>query len=314
MNDIQTERMLPFKSYSRYLKQKYGGRVYRVGVDAGFSCPNRGADRSAPGCLYCDEYGSRAPYLGDTTSLDRQVSATIEFLKRRYHPTAYVLYFQAFSGTNAPVAELKRIYDHGLSLAPFKELVVSTRPDCIDEEKAALLASYSREDRDVWVELGLQSAHDATLRLLSRGHTVGDFIDAFHLLKKYRINTAVHLIFGLPGEDMDRVMETVRFIARLKPGGVKIHNLHIPHNTLLYKRYTEGEITAPSAKTHLEYVINALSYLPPETLIMRLTCDTPSGRLAAPVSFLPKQQFYSLLAREMRARGISQGDCYEDIK
>jgi radical SAM protein (TIGR01212 family) len=314
MNKAIKKQAAPFNLYSRYLKEKYGAAVYRVAVDAGFSCPNRDAGRTAGGCAYCDEYGSRAPYLGDISGLEEQIRGSMEFLRRRYAAHYFILYFQAFSNTHAPVEVLRRVYDAGLGTASFKELIVSTRPDCIDEQKAALLASYRHEGRDVWVELGLQSAQDSTLRRVYRGHSVEDFSKAYALLKKHNLNVAVHLIFGLPGEHDEHIMDTVGFIAGLRPDGVKIHNLHIPLHTALYAQYLLGEITAPSARTHLEYVIRALSLLPPSTLIMRLTCDTPAARLAAPARFWPKQRFYELVKQEMLRRGICQGSAYEPRK
>ena len=303
-----------FNSYSRYLKQKYGCPVYRVAVDAGFSCPHRGEKREKAGCIYCDEYGSRAPYLGGRASLHDQITDTLSFLRERYKAKEFILYFQAFSNTYAPVEELKSIYDYGLSLAPFKELIISTRPDCVDDEKAALLASYKTAERDVWVELGLQSAHDATLKLINRGHTVDDFVRTYKLLKEYRLKLTIHLIFGLPGEGMKEIMETIRFITVLKPDGIKIHNLHIPYHTELYAQYRRGEITVPSSEKHLEYVIKALLLLPPSTIIMRLTCDTPILRLAVPQIFLSKQEFFALLRKEMFSRNLHQGDEYAKKK
>ncbi len=300
----------PFNIYSNYLKKKYGCTVYRVAVDAGFSCPNRGDKRDTPGCTYCDEYGSQAPYTGNTTALYDQIIGALSFLKQRYQAEGFILYFQAFSNTFAPVQVLKSIYDYGLSLAPFKELVVSTRPDCIDAEKAALLASYKNQERDVWVELGLQSAHNSTLNLIKRGHTVEDFITAFKLLKHNNLKIAVHVIFGLPGETRTEITETIKLVASLKPDGIKIHNLHIPYNTTMYTQYLRGEITVPSSKRHLEYVIRALPLLPPAMVILRLTCDTPASRLAAPKNFLAKQQFYTLLKNEMLARKVYQGSAY----
>jgi radical SAM protein (TIGR01212 family) len=301
----------PFNIYSNYLKKKYGCTVYRVAVDAGFSCPHRGEDRRAPGCSYCDEYGSRAPYLGDTSALHDQITGALSFLKQRYRAQGFILYFQAFSNTFAPVKVLKSIYDYGLGLAPFKELVVSTRPDCIDAEIAVLLKSYKNEQRDVWVELGLQSAHNNTLKMINRGHTVEAFLHAYELLKGFDIKIAVHVIFGLPGENQTEILATIKLVASLKPDGIKIHNLHIPYHTNMFTQYLRGEITVPCPKTHLEYVINALSLLPPSTVILRLTCDTPAARLAAPKNFITKQQFFTWLKKEMLTRDIHQGSRYK---
>jgi radical SAM protein (TIGR01212 family) len=313
----------PFLSYAAYLKHKYGRAVYRVAVDAGFSCPNRGPDRSAPGCLYCDEQGSRAPYLGEShpasqaaagvgrpewrRDLQRQIDRARQFLKGRYGADLFTLYFQAFSGTYAPVDVLRRIYDFALGCAPFLELTVSTRPDCIDTVRAELLASYRREDFDVWVELGLQSGNDRSLRRINRGHTVSDFQYAFEVCRKHDLKVTVHLIFGLPGEGIEEIRRTVDYVAALEPEGIKIHNLHVPRGCPLYSEYLSGELSVPCAGRHLEYTIQALERLPRDTVIMRLTCDTPKRHLASPRPFPAKAVFLSRLREEMVKRGARQG-------
>ena len=317
-----------FLRYGRYLRDTYGETAYRVAVDAGFSCPNRGPDRSRRGCTYCDEYGSRAPYqerawrgadgAGDPDARRResirlQVEGGLAFLRSRYGARIFLLYFQAFSGTYAPVETLRRTYDFALDLPPslglppFRELIVSTRPDCIDREKADLLAAYRSDTREVWVELGLQSAFDETLERINRGHTFGYFTAAFGLLRDRNVKLAVHLIFGLPGEGLEAVLETTRRVAALRPEGIKIHNLHIPRGTAMLEEYGLGEITVPSSRRHLEYVIRALELLPPDTVIMRVTCDTPKERLILPRRFWDKGRFYSELRGEMRRRGTYQG-------
>jgi hypothetical protein len=313
----------PYSTYARYLRERYGCKVYRVAVDAGFGCPNREGGRSGKGCSFCSQAGSRAPYLADKPwaggcperdrNLKAQVDGTISFLRKRYAAEAFILYFQPYSNTNAPVDELRRTYDSGLALAPFRGLNVATRPDCLDAEKARLLASYRARGLDVWVELGLQTIHDVTLRRIGRGHTASDFIRAYATLKEHGLKVAVHLIFGLPGEDFPRIMETVRAVARLGPDGVKIHNLHIPRGTVLGAELQKGEITTPCAPRHLEYVIGAIERLPPSTVIMRLVCDTPREELAAPRAFWPKAAFTSRLAAEMSARGSCQGRLFRPL-
>jgi len=308
----------PLASYAEYLRAKYGAPAYRVAVDAGFSCPNRGPDRLRPGCLYCDEHGARAPYLGEPGrgevgmeerlgEVRRQVGQAIPFLRRRYGAEHFLLYFQAFSGTHAPVAELARIYDAGLACGTFRELVVATRPDCVDVAKAELLGSYRQRGLEVWVELGLQSAGDATLRRIRRGHSVADFRQAFALLRAHAVKLAVHLIFGLPGEGLEEILDTVRFVAALEPEGVKIHNLHVPVGSPLATELRAGELAVPCASRHLDYVVRALELLPPRTLVMRLTCDTPRERLAAPLGFPPKAAFLRAVRGELARRGTWQG-------
>ncbi len=173
-----------FLSYSDYLKNRYGKTVYRVGVDGGFSCPNRKNGRPDHGCSFCGAFGARSAYLGDTEQLiGDQIKKSIGFLKRRYKAEEFILYFQAYSSTFGKIEEIKKVYDYGLSLGNFKELVVSTRPDCITDEICELLTSYRSKDFDVWVELGLQSSNDSTLDRINRGHSYSDFVNAYSILK-----------------------------------------------------------------------------------------------------------------------------------
>ena len=303
-----------FYSYSDYLEDLYGKRAYRVAVDAGFSCPNRGSDRSRPGCTYCDEYGAQAVYQDgygrdffDRENMRFQIDRGVRFMVRRYRAEIFLLYFQAFSSTWGEPETLKSMYDFGLSLHPFRELIVSTRPDCISPEIAALLQSYRRGDFDVWVEMGLQSAHDVTLRRVNRGHAVQDFISASQLLRDLGIKQTVHLIFGLPGENWDEIEESLRLIIDLGIEGVKIHNLHIPKGAPMHHEYLQGELTVPHDMTHLDYVVRALEILPPDMIVHRVTTDTPSHRLTAPKNFWPKGLFYAKLREELIRRDTRQG-------
>ncbi len=326
-----------FYTYKRYLKERYGKAAFRVSVDGGFSCPNRNRDGSG-GCTYCDELGAVAVYQrtmeadlahsGDKVEweelsmpgrtsvsamelrkekIKKQVEAGIRFLERRYKAEYFILYFQAFTNTFAPISVLKELYDYGLSLAGFKELVVSTRPDCVSPAVADLLASYKEKDRDVWVELGLQSAHDTTLKRVNRGHTVKDFERAFGLLKEKELKVTVHLIFGLPGENRTEIMETVDYLSEIKPDGIKIHNLHIPVRTALFDEYMYGELAVPSGWRHLSYTVEALERLPSDIVIHRLTCDTPDHRLGAPRTFFKKGAFLNILRNRMEQEGSFQG-------
>ena len=245
--------------------------------------------------------------------MERQVREAISFYERRHGDGAYILYFQAYSNTNAPVQTLRQVYDEGLALADFCGLNVATRPDCIDAAKARLLSSYRTRGLEVWVELGLQTIHDVTLRRIGRGHTAEDFHRAYGVLKEEGLKVAVHLIFGLPGEEYSQILQTMETVARLGADGVKIHNLHVPHGTPLEAEFRKGEVTVPSAARHLDYVIGAIERLPPETVIMRLVCDTPKTELAAPRAFWRKEKFTSLLAEEMRARGAFQGRLFRAL-
>ncbi|MBO7047967.1 MAG: TIGR01212 family radical SAM protein [Spirochaetia bacterium] len=298
---------LPFYSYSEYLQKKYGTKVYRIAVDGGFSCPNRGCGRSGGGCIYCNEQGSRASYLDKAKAIEEQIKRGIAFTRRRYKAELFLLYFQAYSNTFDTVENLKKTYDAALALYPFRELIVATRPDCIDGAKADLLASYIKPDFDVWVELGLQSANDRTLERIHRGHTAEQYKAAFDILHSRGIKVASHLILGLPGESFDDMLASVDFINALHPEAVKLHDLNITYNTVLYDEYLKGEVTAPSRELYMEYLIKVIEHLRKDIILMRLTCDTYEVDRAAPRRYMAKGNIYALIKKEMESRNTWQG-------
>ncbi|MDX9800724.1 MAG: TIGR01212 family radical SAM protein [Spirochaetia bacterium] len=300
-----------FYSYSEYLSKKYSARAFRVSVDGGFSCPNR-KERESPGCIYCDAHGARATYLDRSTEIKDQIQRGTAFLKKRYRAEIFLLYLQAFTGTYGDPELLKDIWDYALSLEDFRELIVSTRPDCIDPIKADLLASYIKDDFDVWVELGLQSSNDRTLEKINRGHSVHDFEKSFELLRLRGIKIAVHLIFGLPDENYEDMMESVKFVSAMKPDGIKFHNLHVAKGTELEKQFMAGDFSVPCLKRHINYLAGAIELLPPETVVMRLTCDTPHARRLAPRNDLSKSQVLNFLRKLLEERESYQGKFYKD--
>lgn len=302
-----------FNNYSRYLKNKYGQKAYRVGIDAGFSCPNRGADRNGDGCTYCDNYGARAPYLADAHTLAEQVRDSVRFLQRRYNAHIFLLYFQAYTSTWAPVSTLRELYDTALAMEEFKEFIVSTRPDCFGEDVADLLASYCMENREIWVELGLQSSSDKTLDRVNRGHNAKEFQEAVNRARQRGIKTVAHLIFGLPGEGLLDILKSVDFVVSQKVDAIKIHNLHIPQGAPLYREYKSGELAFPSMERHMDYCISALERIPEDMVIMRLTNDTPKQRQATPGDFWNKSLFYDRLRERMKELGTYQGKALQII-
>ena len=296
-----------FYKYSRYLRERYGVKTFRVSVDAGFSCPNRHGGRHSPGCVYCDVEGSRAPYLDCEEEVSRQIRGTVAFLRRRYGAQAFSLYYQAYSGTNAPVTTLRKAYDYGLSLGEFLELIVATRPDCIDEARADLLASYKSRVADVWVELGLQTPTERTLRTIGRGHTVEQFEDAFALLRARGVKVGVHLIFGLPGEGAEEVARAAEYVAALHPDGVKIHNLRILGGSPLFDRACRGEVPILGWRRYIEYLTVFLPRIPEDVVILRLGFDPPRGRPVLPSSFIDKAGLYEAVNTLLERRNLVQG-------
>ena len=321
-----------WNNYREYLLNKYGTSLYRVGVDGGFSCPNRTKERQG-GCTFCDGTGSIAVYQRTSESafrhdssfdegvseevllrfqsIENQIKKGLEFIHRRYKAKLAALYFQSWTNTYDTADNLKHIYDMALSCGDFSEFIVSTRPDCVEDDVADLLAEYITKDREVWVELGLQSASDETLRRINRGHTLSDYIKCMERLHKRGIKVCTHVILGLPGEEREDFIETAKVLNEVGSEGVKIHNLHIPGGTKMAEEYLEGEITSWSTERYMNEVEYFLRLLNPNMIIERLVCETPSHRLMAPRHFMDKSLFLRTLNDKMEKDNTRQGDLYE---
>ena len=323
--------------YKTALIARYGEPIYRLGIDGGFSCPNRATDRSG-GCIYCDSKGSAAAYQRmqesqyhrdsvfvpdiDTTkapphaltvderkaSILKQIERGRVFLDSRYHAGGRSLYFQAFTNTFGPLEEIKELYDCALATGSYRELIISTRPDCLNASVVSLLASYRKQVDEVWVELGLQSGNDDTLKRIRRGHSVEDFRNACHRLRDAGLQVSAHIILGLPGESYAHIERTASVIAQVHPQAIKIHNLHVMAGTALYEEYVKGEFTVPSMERHMSETIFLLRRIPADIIIQRFVSDSPSHRLAAPRNFGDKGVFVSRLREEMERCSVAQGD------
>jgi radical SAM protein (TIGR01212 family) len=303
-----------FRSYNQYVRERYGKKGWRISVDSGFSCPNRSADRKSGGCTFCDPSGSRPVYLDDEQTLWQQIDTGIALAKRKYKAEMFFLYFQSYTSTYASSDKLEALYESALSRADFRELIISTRPDCLPEETINLLKNLkARHSLEVWVELGLQSIHDKTLERINRGHDYRQFLESFAKLKAAGIKVAIHLILGLPGENDSDIKMTLAALSELRPDGIKYHNLHIPEASPLFCEFSLGELPLIGNRHYLELVAWSIERLPPETIILRLTTDTPSARSGRiPGHFWNKQKFVNELNALLAGRGSFQGAHYNE--
>jgi radical SAM protein (TIGR01212 family) len=284
--------------YSSYLKERYGAKVYRISLDAGFSCPHR--------CLYCNEDGSRSPYADPKRPVKEQLSSRIEYLKKSRDASKFVAYFQAFTNTNSPVNRLKEVYDQ---ILPFDEVIglsIGTRPDCVDPDKLELIASY-KERYEVWLEYGLQSIHDRTLKAINRGHDFNDFLTAYNDTKKLSIPVCVHVIIGLPGETREDIIGTARKLTELKVDGVKIHLLHILKGSGLEKLYKNGGVRVLTQEEYVELACDFLENLSEDIIIHRLTGQGKRGDHIAPLWALDKSGTIRKIEEALVKRGSFQG-------
>ena len=295
-----------YNDYKTYLKTRCGCNVYRIGLDAGFSCPTRDGTKGYGGCLYCNDGGSRSAYTEPAESIAKQLSSRIDHLKRTKGAAKFIAYFQAFTNTYGPPAILKKTYDQVTAFSEIVGISIGTRPDTIDDEKARLIASYA--DRyEVWVELGLQSAHNKTLEIINRGHTFEDFLAAFGLVKKTGIPVSVHVILGLPGETRADMLETAKKLSDLKVDAVKIHLLHVLRGSPLEKLYNEKGLQLLTQSEYVELVCDFLEHLSPDIIIQRLTGEGSRSDHLAPMWALDKIDTINRIGEVLKKRGTCQG-------
>ena len=297
-----------YNQYSKHLKDKFGAKVYKITLDAGFSCPNRDGKISNRGCIFCDDGGSFSQAHSNRLSIEEQVKVGAETLARRFKAKKFMSYFQAFSNTYKPVDELEKIYTASLNHPDIVGLSIGTRPDCVDDDKLKLISSFTK-DYYTWVEYGLQSVHDKTLKRINRGHDYKCFLDAYENTKKYGINTCLHVILNL-FENYEEMMETAKTIAKLEPEGVKIHMLCALEGTELAEMYRNGEIDFMSEDEYVNTVCDFLEYLPPQTTIHRLAGNGLRTELVAPRWIGKKLDCLNKIDKELLRRNSYQGAKY----
>jgi uncharacterized protein len=302
--------MKRYHDYNTYLRDLFGERVQKISLDAGLSCPNRDGTLSREGCIFCDRLGSGTGALRQKGySVGEQIERGRVSMRDRYKANKFIAYFQSFTNTYAPLPKLKALYDLALSSRDMVGLSVATRPDCVDEDILQLLSSY-RDHILVWLEYGLQSAHDKTLARINRGHDVACFERAVVRAREWGLNVCAHVILGLPGEDREMMLETARFLAGLPVQGVKIHLLYVTRGTPLARQYQKGMFQCLERKEYVDMVVDFLELLPPRMVIQRLTGDPGRGDLLAPAWAREKTKNLTLIRKRLEERNTWQGNKY----
>jgi hypothetical protein len=297
---------LPYRDLNTHLKGRFGQRVQKISLDAGFTCPNRDGTLGREGCLYCNPRGSGTGAWGRGLSLTAQLQAGAVGLAKRYGARKFIAYFQGFTNTYAPVAKLQALYDETLAFPGVVGLSVGTRPDCLADGVLELLAGYARTHL-VWLELGLQSAHDATLQRINRGHDVACFARAVRRAAACGLEVVAHVILGLPGEGREEMTATARFLAALPLQGVKLHLLYVVEGSPLARLYRQGAYEPLTEPEFAAAAVDFLEHLPPEVVIHRLTGDPHPRELLAPAWCLDKTRVLNRISQEFVRRGSRQG-------
>jgi len=300
---------LRYFAYNFFLRRRFGHRVRRVSLDAGFTCPNVDGSVSTGGCAFCDNRSFSPSRRLPRRSISEQIDEGIRTMQARHGDLRFMAYFQPATNTYAPVARLRQVYDQALADPRIVGLAVGTRPDCVPDDVLDLLTELARRTY-LSVEYGMQTMHDRSLAWMNRGHRHEAFVDAVHRSGGRGFEICAHLIVGLPGESRDDVLASARELVRLDVDAVKIHNLYAVRNTRLADQVQRGDVRLLERDEYLDTLISILELLPPRVVVERISGDAPPAYFVAPVWCLEKAAVRTALEAELLRRDTWQGRCY----
>lgn len=298
-----------YYSYSRFLKEYFGEKVYKICIDGGFTCPNRDGSLSTLGCLFCSEGGSGEFAESAQMSITEQINEGKNQTAKKYQGEKYLAYFQAFTNTYAPVAKLRNLYEEALNRPEICGLIIGTRPDCLPEEVLDLIEELHTK-KPVFLELGFQTCHNQTARFLNRGYDSEVFADAVKRCAAHGIRVTAHIILGLPGESREDQYETIHFLNALPIAGIKISMLYLLKNTPLASYYEKNPFPIYSMTEYVDLVVDCLERLRSDIVIERITGDGPRNLLIAPEWILHKRLVLNSIQKELKSRNTYQGKNY----
>lgn len=304
-----SSRYYPF---SQFLRERFGCKVYKLPVDAGFTCPNRDGKIGYGGCTYCYNPSFSPPIFLQKSSISLQVKYKKALLKRKGKVNKFLVYFQSYTNTYAKVKILKRLYDEAIQDKDAIGFCIGTRPDCVPDEVLDLIESYA-QDYHIWLEYGLQSIHNETLLRIRRGHNFAQFEDAVKRTQGRNIFICVHIILGLPGEAKEDILKTARALARMGIDGIKLHHLQVVKKTELVRDLQRGEFKVLSSEEYIKLVCDVLELLPARITIQRLVGEVLQDKmLVAPRWNLNKHSILSAIDQEFVDRGSFQGSKFKN--
>ncbi|MBD1370820.1 TIGR01212 family radical SAM protein [Hazenella sp. IB182357] len=295
-----------YHTWNHHLRQIFGQKIFKVALDGGFTCPNRDGKSAIGGCTFCSARGS-GDFAGNRRDdLLKQFNDVKLRMHTKWPEAKYLGYFQAFSNTYAPVAQLRDMYEVILEQEGVVGLNIATRPDCLPDDVVEYLAELNQRTY-LWVELGLQTIHEETSDLINRGHDFDCFLEGVEKLRKHGIRTCAHIIHGLPGETEEMMMETVDACAKMDIQGIKIHLMHLLKNTPMVKQYEDGLLQFLEKDQYVRLIADSLEKLPPDVIIHRITGDGPPDLLIGPMWSTKKWEVLNAIDDEMKKRNSWQG-------
>jgi len=299
-------RELRINSYGSYLRRRFGCRVSKVNVDGGFTCPNRDGSRGTGGCIYCDNSSFSPKETQALIPIEEQMAAGMAYHRIRLKSEKFIVYFQKFTNTYAPVSRLSDLYRRALDHPDVLGISIGTRPDSLTDQAIDLLTELAR-DHYLCVELGLQSIDDAILTRINRGHTLAEYLSAVDRLSGRGIDLCTHLIYGFPGETRAGFLKGARLLAGLPISSLKLHQLHAVEGTRLAQQYRDGSYIPITLNQYLETTCDFLEELPPRISIQRLYGSAPLAIRVAPNWDLKNNQMWYAVVNELKRRGTWQG-------
>ena len=294
--------------YGDFLRRYFDCKVQKIAIDAGFACPNRDGTKGVGGCIYCNNQSFNPAYCQTKISVAEQIARGKEFFARKYPEMKYLAYFQAYTNTYAQLSTLKELYEEALRQSDVLGIIIATRPDCMPDELLTYLSELSKT-HFVMVEYGVETSHDATLKLINRGHTWADVEDAVTRTAEAGVLCGAHLILGLPGEDMEHFISTAKRISALPLHTVKMHQLQVIRGTRLAKMWTDGEVVLKdwSADEYIDVCIEVLKHLRSDLAVERFVSQSPADLLICPRWGLKNYEFTNRLNNKIKAQRIRQG-------
>ena len=296
----------PYRSLNEYYREVFGRKTAKISLDGGFTCPNRDGTCGERGCLFCSAGGSGDFAENAALSITEQIEKGKKQTADKWKDPAYVAYFQAFTNTYAPVAELRRKYEEALACDGVEGISIATRSDCLPDDVLDLLEELNRKTK-LWVELGLQTADEASAKNIRRGYPLSAFEKAVKDLAERKIPVIVHVILGLPGEDKETILRTIDCVNRLPVQGIKLQLLHVLSDSDLAEIYKNGDYTPLTKEEYISLVGDCIAHLRKDIVIHRLTGDGDKNTLLAPLWSLRKRDVLNSIHKHLKEAGIQQG-------
>ncbi|MGI6585180.1 MAG: TIGR01212 family radical SAM protein [Gracilibacteraceae bacterium] len=297
-----------YHTLNHFLREKFGGKVFKISLDAGFTCPNRDGKVSSGGCIFCSPRGS-GDFAGTSEDITEQFHEVRRMMNKKWKSGRYIAYFQAYTNTYADVKVLREKYYSVLNLEDVIGIAIATRPDCLPPDVLELLSEINARTY-LWVELGLQTVHERTARLINRGYGLDTYIASVRELKRRGIEVVTHQILGLPGENKQDMLQTVDFISNTGTQGIKLHLLHLLKNTRLEEMYRRDEFRLMAMEDYIELVVDCIERIPESMVIHRITGDGPRDTLIGPKWSLKKFEVINAIEHLMMDRDTWQGKRY----